>query len=711
MNELLKNTAHVSFFETVASYNSIALQNRSNYEIVLEGLKIYLDLTGCNDATLFCIDNETFDFYYRTSTALHLEHSFKEMFEQLIEEGAVSEALKNSQIVEWELTGNYGQKYYCIIIPLIVPSGIIGITILTLPHSLKRKTLVMDFCRIHSNNFALIINNNSITYELNQIKESKEQTIALRTIDIVKSTRELKKILDSIHTGILIVNKSIGLITDANLLASETIGTSKENLIGRKRDEYFFSHAEKKPSNEIVTSQEGLLKRDNGTLIPIIRTEAVVSLGGTDFIIESFIDISQRKKMEDALQKAHYELEGRVEERTSQLLKANLKLEEEIREREKAESDILKLYWAVSQSPVAILITNLNGVIEYVNNKFVEMTGYKFEEAVGANPKILKSGHLTSEDYKSLWDTLIEEREWKGEHQNKKKNGDIYWVSSFICPIRNREGNITHYLGIQEDITYKKHIMDELLIAKERAEESDRLKSTLLSNMSHEFRTPLIGILGYSNFLIEELQNPDQAEMVRDIERSGKRLLTALDGVLHLSEMATIASSLKIKKINLVEHLNDLVKPHLRAAKEKKLEFITRIRNDQLFVSSDLFLLKKSVSYIVDNAIKFTDDGSITIIADKKEVAGVVWVTIEIIDTGIGIDEYDQKFIFDSFRQASEGFTRNYEGCGLGLTISQKMVELLHGQITISSELSKGSTFTIWLPAFVDYDKAEKTIH
>ncbi len=710
MEEPIKNNAHISYFETIASYNSIALQNKSNYEVILEGLNVYLTLTGCNSATLFSIDPNSFEFYYKTSTALHLENSLNRLFDKLVDQGAIAGALRISNIIEYELCEDDGTKNYCLIVPLIVPSGIIGLIILTAPLPIMRDTLLIDFCRMHANNFALIINNSSLNYELQQLKENMEQTIALRTNDFVKNTREVKRILDSIHTGVIIVNKYSGMITDANFLAVYTVGISKEQFIGKKIEDYFFFHHAGKFSNKIVDRQEGLLRRNNGTLIPIIRTQAEVSLGGTDFIIESFIDISERKKMEDALQKAHFELERRVEERTSQLSKANKTLEAEILAREKAEADILKLYWAVAQSPVAILITDLTGIIEYVNDKFIEMTGYKFEEAVGSNPRILKSGYLTDQYYKSLWDTLQNEGEWKGEHQNKKKNGDLYWVSAFICPIRNKEGDVTHYLGIQEDITDKKQILNELVIAKEKAEESDRMKSTLLSNMSHEFRTPLIGILGFSNFLIEELQNPDQVEMVRAIEQSGKRLLTALDGVLSLSEMEAIESSLKVKKINLANHMSDLVISHLRTAKEKKLEFIMKIKNDQLFVSIDVVLLKKSLSYIIDNAIKFTDDGSITIIADKKEVAGIEWVTIEVIDTGIGINEYDQKIIFDAFRQASEGFTRNYEGCGLGLTISKKMIELLHGRVTILSELSKGSAFTIWLPAVEEKERVTQTI-
>lgn len=699
MKSIFKNSEYDAFFETICAYNSNTLINKSDYEILLAGLKVYLKIESCSSATLFSVDHHTFDFYYRTSTQLHLEDTLKITFEQLVDSGAVAETINSSDVREYPIEDNDGLGGYCLLVPLFVPSGIIGMNLILLDRSIKERKPIIDLCRLFSNNFAAIVHSCILSRELTELSENTEQKIALRTSDISKNTRELKKILDSIQTGILIINKSTGFIADVNFLAADIIGATKKDLIGKKADDYFFFLGNQEYNRESKTSREGLLKRNNGKLLPILKTEVEVSLGETILVLESFIDISERKKMEDELLRAQFELERRVEERTSQLSAANLKLEEEILAREKAEDDILKLYWAVAQSPVAILITDLNGVIEYVNDKFIEMTGYKYEEAIGANPRILKSGDLAGESYKELWDTLLEEKEWEGEHRNKKKNGDFYWASTHIRPIRNTKGEITHYLGIQEDITEKKLMLDELIVAKNRAEESARVKSSLLANMSHEFRTPLIGVLGFSQLLAADLKDDEQLEMARGINQAGNRLLDTLDGVLNLSELSSIESSLKFGKINVAELLKEFSTTHLNQAIEKNLEMKLKLTGEELFVLAESDLLKRSICKIYDNAIKYTTKGTVTISAERKRDTDKDWILISICDTGIGIAERDQEIIFEAFRQASEGYTRDFEGCGLGLTLSKAMIEVMHGRITVTSQPSIGSEFTIWLPA------------
>lgn len=699
MKVLFKNSEYDALFEKICAYTSNALLNKSDYEIILAGLKTYLIIESCSCATLFSIDQQTFDFYYRTSTALHLEESLKLIFEQLADSGAVAETINSSDIREYKIEENDGHSGYCLLVPLFVPSGILGMNLILLERSVIEKKSIIDLCRLFSNNFAAITHSCILSRELNELVENTEQKIALRTSDISKNTRELKKILDSIQTGILIINKSTGFIADVNFLAADIIGTTKKDLIGKKADDYFFFLGNQEYNRESKTSREGLLKRNNGKLLPILKTEVDVSLGETTLILESFIDISERKKMEDELLRAQFELERRVEERTSQLSAANLKLEEEILAREKAEADIIKLYWAVAQSPVAIVITDLDGIIEYVNNKFLEVTGYKLEEAIGSTPRILKSDFVNDEGYKLLWDTLLAEKEWHGEYKNRKKNGDLYWASTHISPIRNKKGEITHYLGIQEDVTEKKLMLDELIVAKNRAEESARVKSSLLANMSHEFRTPLIGVLGFSQLLAADLKDEEQLEMARGINQAGNRLLDTLDGVLNLSELSSIESSLKFGKINVAELLNEFFASHLNQAIGKNLEMKLKITDEELFVLAERDLLKRSISKIYDNAIKYTTKGRVTISAERKSDTDKDWILINICDTGIGIAESDKEIIFEAFRQASEGYTRDFEGCGLGLTLSKAMIEVMHGRITVTSQLSIGSEFTIWLPA------------
>ena len=158
-----------------------------------------------------------------------------------------------------------------------------------------------------------------------------------------------------------------------------------------------------------------------------------------------------------------------------------------------AEEKLNQLSQAVEQSPLAIIITDIQGVIEYANPKFVEMSGYNLEETIDRNPRISKSGHTSPTQYKKMWQTITSGNVWHGDFHNLKKDGTPYWVSAAISPIQNPEGVTTHFLAIEEDITLRKKTEQDLIEAKEHAEESDRLKSAFLANMSHEIRTPLNG--------------------------------------------------------------------------------------------------------------------------------------------------------------------------------------------------------------------------
>lgn len=172
--------------------------------------------------------------------------------------------------------------------------------------------------------------------------------------------------------------------------------------------------------------------------------------------------VIQRKRMAEELRKAHDRLEARVEERTTELLKTNMLLKEKIVKQHLMEEKLRKLYQAVEQSPNSIIITDIKGTIEYVNPKFSQVTGYTSDEVIGKNPCILKSGETQQETYKHLWETITSGGEWRGTLHNKKKNGELYWEYVSISPIKNPEGQITHFIAIKEDITEYKYMEDRI---------------------------------------------------------------------------------------------------------------------------------------------------------------------------------------------------------------------------------------------------------
>jgi PAS domain S-box-containing protein len=368
----------------------------------------------------------------------------------------------------------------------------------------------------------------------------------------------------------------------------------------------------------------------------------------------------------------------------------------DITEKKNTEENLMKLSRAVQQSPASIVITDLNGDIEYVNPKFVEITGYLPEEVVGKNPRILKSGLKPPEDYKILWDTITSGNDWYGEFQNKRKNGMIFWESASISPIRNSEGVITHYLAVKEDITEKKEKELELIKAKEKAEESERLKSSFLANMSHELRTPMVGILGFSELIKNIADNNELKDFADNISKSGKRLLETLNLILDLSRIEAGRVEVKTGEVNIVKLTKEVYTNYTSEAEKKKIKYSFVCPYESVISKIDERMIFESINNLVNNAFKYTKSGEIKIIIRPDTKNNIV--NIKVKDTGIGIAKENIDVIFEEFRQVSEGYSRSFEGTGLGLTITKNFIEKNGGKLVVESEIGIGTVFTIILP-------------
>jgi len=365
----------------------------------------------------------------------------------------------------------------------------------------------------------------------------------------------------------------------------------------------------------------------------------------------------------------------------------------DISERKRFENELKKLSRALEQSPVSVLITNMDGEIEYVNKKLCEMTGFEKEEIVGKNPRIFKSGEHSKAFYQEMWKNMLSGKEWSGEILNKKRNGALFWEAIQISPLLNSEGSISHFIAIKEDISEKKKMLQELIEAKEKAEEISRLKSNLMANMSHELRTPLIGILGISEYMLDVLKD-DLQESAKIIHTSGLRLLKTVSEVLDLSKLESENIRVNYSIFNLQKLLIEEIALYQQTALNKNISLKWQFDTNELLINSDERLIREIVDNLLNNAIKFTKEGSVTLVLEQNE-NGVV---IKCSDTGIGIPNDKLDYIFEEFRQISEGRGRSYEGTGLGLTIVKKFVELLNGNVSVKSELGIGTTFILNFP-------------
>lgn len=372
---------------------------------------------------------------------------------------------------------------------------------------------------------------------------------------------------------------------------------------------------------------------------------------------------------------------------------------ENITERKVAEEQLRQLSQAVEQSPSSIMITDTHGNIEYVNPKFTEITGYSFDEVVGKNPRILKSGETLPEAYKELWDTIIAGHEWRGEFRNRKKSGELFWEAASICSITDDASNITHFLGIKEDITDRKIAEIALAEAKEAAQQANKAKDTFISSLSHELRTPLTPLLLSVTALEKDpalnIEAQNQLGLMRhNIETEAHLIDDLLDisriasGKIALRPVETDVNELLSKALEIVRE--DIERKDLAVHLERGAT-CTRANVDSVRIQQVFWNLLK-------NAAKFTPlNGSIFVRTFNPEPQSLC---IEIRDTGIGIaPEFFEK-IFIPFEQGPVAGDRQYGGLGLGLPISKAIVGFHGGSISVSSAgPNQGATFTVRLPA------------
>ncbi len=381
----------------------------------------------------------------------------------------------------------------------------------------------------------------------------------------------------------------------------------------------------------------------------------------------------------------------------------------DITARKKVEQKLHLLNHAVEQNPVSIVITNPEGKIEYVNPEFTSMTGYTLDEVLDKYPRILKSGYQTEEFYQKFWNTISSGDNWEGEFKNKKKNGEIYWQESSISPILDENGLITHYVAVLEDITEKKKMIEDLVLAKEKAEESDRLKSAFLANMSHEIRTPMNGIIGFTDLLKEQkLTGKEKIKYINIIKKSGERMLNTINDLIEISQIESGTMEVEPGDVNINDQMDGFYHQFIAESESKglKLSCHKGLPDSQALILSDGKKINAIFCNLLKNAIKYTFSGTIDFGYELKHNQ----IEFFVKDTGIGIEPNRHKIIFDRFVQADMSLTKPYEGAGLGLSIAKAYVGMLEGEIWLESKPLAGTQFYFTIPYRSNSVHAQETI-
>jgi len=498
------------------------------------------------------------------------------------------------------------------------------------------------------------------------ITERKQAAKALQ-----ESEEKFKNIFHNHSAVKLIINPKNGNIVEANLAAADFYGWPIDELQQMNLSQINASPPEQlkkemENARELKKNQfEFKHRKADGSIIDVEVFSSKIVFDNKDFLHSIIHDISEKKKNEEQIR----------------LFKE-----------------------AVEQSPASNIITDTQGNIVYVNPKTLKVTGYELSELLGKNPKMFSAGEKPKEAYKVLWENIASGKEWRGEFHNKKKNGALYWELASISPILNKEGKITHYLAVKEDITERKQLLQDLIMAKEHAEQSDKLKSAFLANMSHEIRTPMNSILGFTELLKNPgLSNEKQQKFINVIQKSGDRLLNIINDVVDISKIEAGLMKADIKASNIkeqIEYISAFFKPEVE---RKGIQFFVKNSSleDDLIVETDHEKIYAIFTNLIKNAIKFTNEGFIIFGYERK--GG--YLEFYVKDTGIGIPKDRHEAIFERFIQADISDKLAFQGAGLGLSITKSYIELLGGKIWLESEVENlaegkkgGSAFYFTIP-------------
>ena len=545
-------------------------------------------------------------------------------------------------------------------------------------------------------------------------------------IALAQSEDKYRMLMDSIQDGVFSIEN--GIITFANRALSEMIGYTIEETIGYSFTNFVAPEDLETVKKNYSLRQNGLaapssyewrMLHKDGSRVFVNMSARVINYHGRKATIGTIKDITHQKELEQILLNQKNLFKGVADAANILLTERDFDLAiKNTLESLGKSSDIDRVYIfenAVDEISGEPIINQkyewTNGTVSVeIDNPELQNLHYfpMFEDWY----PILKGGGiinqlvkdlnpalrdlLSEEDIKSilLVPIMVKNNFWGFIGFDYCKS-DRIWNDSEISILKTTAANLG---GVIEREIAKK----ELIEAKETAEVMSKLKSNFLANMSHELRTPLIAILGYTEILSNEIKNNDWNEMVDTIMESGKRLLETLNLILDLSKIEADKVQVNATEIDLVKEISESINLLKPVAAKKNLYLKSKFSDDHVIVKLDKRLLQSVITNLINNGIKYTKEGGVTISLQNFVKEGESFASIKISDTGIGIADEDQALVFDEFRQVSEGYNRNFEGAGLGLTITKKFVEKMGGSISLESTLGIGSTFTVVFPTFVN---------
>jgi len=523
---------------------------------------------------------------------------------------------------------------------------------------------------IHYKNRAAWI---TIIQDLTERKTAEEPTLELKKFN--------EAIVKNIAEGIILENDD-GIIQFANPAMLKMLGYKEGELVGENWKCFvpddqieIVNNANKRRENgESDQYEMELIRKDGERIFVLVGGVPNINKGVYRGLLAAFTDISDRKKAEKAL----IEAKAKVEENESRL----------------------RNYFQLGLFGMAI--TSIDKQWIEVNETICNFLGYTKEELL--KKSWIEFTHPDDVEIDlSHFDKVIkgETNGYKLEKRFIRKNGETIYTELEVQCLRDEKRNVKYFLALINDITERKIAEQQLIIAKEKAEESDRLKSAFLANMSHEIRTPMNGILGFAELLKEpNLSGETQSEYIKIIEKSGARMLSTINDIVDISKIEAGLMKLDIKESNVnekMEYIFTFFKPEAEA-KGMKLSIRNYLPTKEAIIQTDSEKLYAILTNLVKNAIKYAEKGSIEFGYDLVDINSQEYLQFYVKDTGIGIPRDRQEAIFERFIQAEIEDKKARQGSGLGLAITKSYVEMLGGKIWVESEVEIGSTFYFTLP-------------
>ena len=371
---------------------------------------------------------------------------------------------------------------------------------------------------------------------------------------------------------------------------------------------------------------------------------------------------------------------------------------------------------AINSTKNGIVITDAtvdDNPIVYVNPGFLRKTGFDFEDVIGKNCRFLQGPDTDPETVATIRNAIKKGKSCRVTIRNYRKDGSLFWNDLQIAPLHDDEGQLINFVGVQSDVTAQRQAQAELELANEKinealakiqesekkANEANLAKSEFLANMSHELRTPMTAVIGFADILRDELKDEKNRERVSTIKRNSEYLLALLNDILDLSKIEAgkmhIASE-AVDIFTVIEDVKSLM--NVRSTEEGvplKFEWGSKVPKE---FTADHVRVRQILVNLISNALKFTDDGKVTVSTKLKTNEHTPYLAIEVADTGIGMTEEEKSRLFEPFTQADYETARRYGGTGLGLSISKRLADGMGAWIDVESEKGVGSKFSLAIP-------------